>query len=75
MTWICPPKLVRWGRRSVVYVCLLCRFETEKDDAIAPLSCGKCICLRCYARTTDTAVPMPDHLRRQLVAALAGVES
>jgi hypothetical protein len=51
--------------------CSICRFETELDDVAVPGGAGRCICLRCYARTTETARPMPKALQRELSAALA----
>lgn len=54
--------------------CRRCRFATELDDAAIPESAGQCICLRCYARETHGALPMPTGLQRQVVAVLAGLE-
>jgi hypothetical protein len=36
---------------------------------------GRCICLRCYARETDTTKFMPKPLRRDVIAALAALEA
>lgn len=52
-----------------MYTCVICQFEVELDDTIAPLPSGRCICLSCYARTTDTAVPMSKKLRSEVAAA------
>jgi hypothetical protein len=51
--------------------CRICRFETELDDVAVPGGAGRWIRLRCYARTTETARPMPRALQRALIAALA----
>jgi len=31
-----------------MYTCLLCKYPTELDDAIATPRDGRCICLRCF---------------------------
>jgi hypothetical protein len=54
-----------------MYRCLVCRFEVELDDAIAPTRRGTCICVRCYARETNDEHRVPPSLRRELEAALA----
>jgi hypothetical protein len=51
--------------------CTICRFQTEADDIAVPLAGGRCICLRCFTRETETAHPMPKGLRRQLDSLLA----
>jgi hypothetical protein len=55
--------------------CIICRFETELDDVVINGAGGRCVCLRCYARETGTARPMPKVLRRDLIEALAAVEA
>jgi hypothetical protein len=55
-----------------MYVCVICRFETELDDVIAPASSGRCVCLRCFSRETQSALPMPKALRLDIAATLAG---
>ena len=57
-----------------MYICVICRFEAELDDVIAPTASGRCVCLRCFARETETARPMPKGLRRELVAVLSTIE-
>ncbi len=57
-----------------MWTCRICRFETELDDVALAFADGSCACLRCYARETGTARPMPKALRRQLQAALAGAD-
>jgi hypothetical protein len=54
-----------------MFTCTICRFETELDDVAVAGGTGRCVCLRCYARATGTAQPMPKALRRAIVAALA----
>jgi hypothetical protein len=51
-----------------MYTCVICQFEVELDDAIAPVGGGRCICLACYARNTDTTVAMPKRLRSEVAA-------
>ncbi len=54
-----------------MYLCIICRFLVELDDAIVPTTAGCCVCYRCFARETDTAVAMPKHLRGELAGVLA----
>jgi hypothetical protein len=54
-----------------MYRCLICRFEVQLDDAIAATRRGTCICLRCYARETNSEHPLPLSLRREVEQALA----
>lgn len=56
-----------------MFTCLICRFDTELDDVAVPMQGGRCICLRCFVRETDTAKPMPKLLRRQIGSALATI--
>jgi hypothetical protein len=37
-----------------MFTCVICRFPAELDDVIAPTATGRCVCLRCYARETET---------------------
>lgn len=37
-----------------MYTRVICRFPAELDDVIAPTAAGRCVCLRCYARETDS---------------------
>jgi hypothetical protein len=55
--------------------CIICRFDTELDDAVAPGATGRCVCLRCFHRETDSERPMPHELRRAIIAALAQIEA
>ena len=54
-------------------LCIICHFETERDDVVVATLAGGCICLGCFARETDTARAMPKALRRELRAALAAI--
>jgi hypothetical protein len=54
--------------------CIICRFTAELDDVVIAGAGGRCICLRCFARETDTTVAMPKTLRRELAAVLAALE-
>ena len=58
-----------------MFLCTLCHFEAPLDDVVVAAAEGCCICLRCYARETDTTKPMPKPLRRELMAALAALEA
>jgi hypothetical protein len=57
-----------------MFVCTLCHFEAPLDDVAVACGAGRGICLRCYARETDTTKPMPKALRQALIAALAALE-
>ena len=54
--------------------CILCAFDTEMDDAVVISTSGRCICLRCFSKETNTTKPMAKGLRRELVATLATIE-
>jgi len=58
-----------------MYTCAICHFATELDDVVALTTPGHCICLRCYHRETESTLPMPKELRRQVIAALATLET
>ena len=53
-----------------MYTCIICRFEAELDDVIAPAAGGRCVCLRCFARETGSGSAMPPRLRRDVMNAL-----
>lgn len=55
--------------------CVLCRLETVLDDAVLQHDATTCVCLRCYARRTNIARPMPKALRRALTAVINAVEA
>jgi hypothetical protein len=54
-----------------MYRCVICRFTVEFDDSVAPTPTGGCVCVRCFARETDSSLPMPKELRRDVIAVLA----
>ena len=55
-----------------MFTCVICRFAQELDDvAVRRTGSAQCICLRCFARETASALPMPKALRQQVIAALA----
>jgi hypothetical protein len=56
-----------------MFTCQLCHFEIELDDVAIAFQGGRCICLRCFERATDTAKPMANGLRHQVIATLAAV--
>ena len=58
-----------------MYTCQLCRFEATLDDVALRRGAAGCVCLACYARETDSALPMPKALRRDLCRALAALDA
>ena len=54
--------------------CSICRSETELEDVVLGGRTGRCVCLRCFDRETDSARLMSKALRRELIAILADVE-
>jgi hypothetical protein len=56
-----------------MYSCIICHFDVELDDVAVAGGARSCVCLRCYARETDSELPMPKQLRRELTATLAGI--
>jgi hypothetical protein len=57
-----------------MFTCILCRFQTEADDAAIGGRVGTCICLRCYVRQVGAERPMPAELRRAVEDTLAGCD-
>jgi hypothetical protein len=54
-----------------MFRCIICRFALPLDDVALPLDAGgRCVCLGCYGRQTDTALSMPEALRQHLIRAL-----
>ena len=52
-------------------ICVLCGFPAELDDAAVLLAARpRCICVRCFTRETGSTRPMPQWLRREIVACL-----
>jgi hypothetical protein len=62
-------KLLRAERST--RVCVICWFPVELDDVAVGRGVAGCVCLRCFARVTETERPMPAALRRALIDALA----
>jgi hypothetical protein len=60
-------------QEAAMFTCHICRFDTELDDVAISVQGDRCICLRCYARETQTAKPMSKILRRQVISALASI--
>lgn len=54
-----------------MFRCVLCKFNVELDDAITTTRNGACICVRCFARATESEHRLPTALRRELEQALA----
>lgn len=58
-----------------MYTCVICHFEVSPDDACCPTSDGLCVCVRCYARTTETERPIAKNFRREIEYILSDVAS
>jgi hypothetical protein len=56
-----------------MYTCIICHFSATLDDAVISGRNGRCICLRCYLRETESDRPMTKELRRDLSLALSGI--
>jgi hypothetical protein len=54
--------------------CTICKYETEIDDVALGGPSGRCVCLRCFTRETDSTRPMPKALRRELIGVLGTIE-
>ncbi len=54
-----------------MFTCAICHFETPLDDVELLAVDGRCVCLRCYCRETESTVAMPKPLRKELIAVLA----
>ena len=50
--------------------CVICRFQVELDDAVTPTAGSYCVCLRCFARETDTVRAMPKDFPCEIMAVL-----
>ena len=58
-----------------MFICTICRLDMELDDVVLRRPNGLGICLRCYARETESARPMPKELQRELIAVLDAIEA
>jgi hypothetical protein len=61
-----------------MYQCVICKFEVQLDDAVAPTAGGHCVCLRCFVRETESERPMDKGYRQSILAVLtetAAIES
>lgn len=56
---------------ALMFRCVLCKFNVELDDAITTTRNGACICVRCFARATESEHRLPTALRRELEQTLA----
>jgi hypothetical protein len=52
-------------------ICAICRFEVPLDDVAVLTPRGVCVCLRCYARITETARTVPRWLRQAIETVMA----
>jgi hypothetical protein len=50
--------------------CQVCHFETVPDDIAVEAPNGLVVCLVCYGHLTETRLPMPKELRREVEACL-----
>jgi hypothetical protein len=57
-----------------VSTCIICHFEAEEDDKAVENTNGHYICVRCFNRETGGVKPMPQDLRRDVIAALNSIE-
>jgi hypothetical protein len=57
-----------------MYLCVICRFAVELDDAVVPTPTGTCVCMRCFVRETESAKPMDRDLKLTIEAVLAEME-
>ena len=55
--------------------CRLCGFESVPDDTWMDFHDGHGLCLRCFARETETAKAMPRELRADVERTLYGVDA
>lgn len=53
--------------------CCVCHFEMFLDDVAVESQTGRAICLRCYARLTETERRLPRKLSLELDACAAGL--
>jgi hypothetical protein len=58
-----------------VHTCVICRFEVELDDAVVPTASGLCVCVRCFARETDSGHLMDKEFRREIVDVLDALDA
>jgi hypothetical protein len=54
-----------------MYTCVVCLFSVPFDDAVAPTGSGRCVCLACYLRNTNSYRMMDKRLRRMVELALS----
>ena len=57
-----------------MYHCILCAFDVELDDTVVTSGNGRCICLSCFNKETQSEKRMGKSLRTELVATLATLE-
>jgi hypothetical protein len=56
-------------------ICLMCHWLTVMDDVVLAGPTGRCICLRCYTRETNSGRPLPRLLREELIRLLDLLEA
>jgi hypothetical protein len=57
-----------------MYLCVICRFAVELDDAVVPTPSGNCVCVRCFARETETAVVMDRDFKHSIETVLTEMD-
>ena len=53
--------------------CRVCHFEMLLDDVAVESTTGRAVCIRCYARLTETEHRLPRKLSLELEACAAGL--
>jgi hypothetical protein len=56
-----------------MFACIICHFSVPLDDTVVAGRNGRCICLRCYVRETESDRPMTPSLRKDLDLALSSI--
>jgi hypothetical protein len=62
------------AEQQSLHVCIICRFPAELDDAVVPTSAGRCICLRCFGRETESVKVVDRRFREELIEVLNAEE-
>ena len=55
--------------------CRVCHFEMLLDDVAVESRTGRAVCLRCYARLTETERRLPRKLSLELEACASGLSA
>ncbi len=52
-----------------MFHCIICATDVVMDEVEMEVAEGRCICLRCWARETDTGKPLSRRLRLEATRA------